>query len=423
MAETKKDEKSTRWPRLFCAAALMMVLGVLYAWSIFREPLSDLFGTWTAVNLSWVFTITMLGFLVGGVVSGRLSMRVKHRYIVLASAVLCLVGFLGVSRIDAADPAKSLIMMYVFYGLFCGFGIGMPYYAILGAMLKWFPGREGLASGVLLMGFGFGGLVLGNIIGALIVSYGINRTFVILAVGIALIAGGGSFLIREPSTPIGPEPAKSEGGPAVSGPVLGELTPVQMVRTAAFVILVLWMISIATGGLMVMNSAASIAIFYGFSAGIGLVATVFNGVGRMFFGVFFDRFGDRISMAFVSLCLVASCLLMLAGTMGANPALIVIGLPLTCFGYGGSPVITSAFANRYFGPKNYTANLSIINLSVMVSSIAGPILSGSLQDMSGGSFTGTFAAIGVFGAIAVILVFLARMQKRARKEEIAPDGQ
>ena len=407
----------TRWLRLIGAAGLMMVLGVLYAWSIFREPLSDVFEAWTAVNLSWIFTITMLGFLVGGVVSGRLAMRFRHRHIVMAGAVLCLVGFLGVSRIDPADPGKSLIMMFVFYGLFCGFGIGMPYYVILGAILKWFPGREGLASGVLLMGFGFGGLVLGNIIGALIVSYGINTTFVVLAIGIAVIAGGCSFFIRAPEGPAVPVPggngAVPGGGPVLVAPVLGELTPAQMVRTAAFIILILWMISVATGGLMVMNSAASIAIFYGFSAGIGLVATVFNGIGRMFFGLFFDRFGDRISMVFVSLCLVASCLLMLAGTMGANPALIVIGLPVTCFGYGGSPVITSAFANRYFGAKNYTANLSIINLSVMVSSVAGPILSGSLQDMSGGSFTGTFAAIGVFGAIAVLLVFFGRVQRKA----------
>jgi OFA family oxalate/formate antiporter-like MFS transporter len=387
-----------------------MALGVLYAWSVFREPLSGLFETWTAVDMSWIFTITMLGFLIGGVISGRLTLKIRHRYVVLIGAALCLTGFVGASQISAGDAEKSLMTMYIFYGVFCGLGIGMPYNAVLGAMLKWFPGKEGFASGVMLMGFGFGGLALGNIIGTLIASFGVNRTFVVLAVGIAMIAGGGSFIIRTPNeTSVKEtEPQKNKRRLLAAAPITDELSTGQMVKTAAFAILIMWMISTAMGGLMVMNSAASIAIFYGFTAGAGLAATVFNGIGRMLFGILFDRLGSRAAMMIVAACLITAGFLMLIGAMSNSYTLILAGLPLTGLGYGGAPVITSAYVNRWFGPKNYTANLSVANLSVMVSSVAGPVLSGSLQDMSGGAFGGSFAAIGILGVIALVPALLAK---------------
>ena len=406
MSELMKND--SKWARLIGASALMMVMGVLYAWSIFRDPLSNMFGTWTAVNLSWIFTISMLSLLCGGIVSGRLTMRIKYGYIVLISTLLCFIGFFGASNLDANDPAKSLIMMNVFYGIFCGFGIGMSYNAILGAMLKWFPGKEGLASGILLMGFGFGGLLLGNIIGMLITGYGINQTFIILAIGIAVIAGGGSFIIKEPVLTMETMHAGLGKSRDTVLPIFGELRPSQMVKTASFFILILWMISITMGGLMVMNSAASIASFYGFSAGTGLIATVFNGVGRMSSGILFDRFGNRMTMMIVAGCLIVSSLLMMAGVMWQYYPLIIIGLPFTGLGYGGAPVVASAYVNCCYGSKNYASNLSVANLSVMVSSIAGPVLSGSLQDMSNGAFEGSFVAIGVMGVIAFIIAFFVK---------------
>jgi OFA family oxalate/formate antiporter-like MFS transporter len=399
-----------------------MVLGVLYAWSIFRAPLSGMFPDWTPVDLSWIFTITMLGFLGGGVISGRLLRRIPHRAVVLISAALLFIGFFGASRIGA-DSGRSLTMMFVFYGIFCGLGIGMPYNAILGAMLKWFPGKEGLVSGVMLMGFGFGGLVLGNAIGMFISSFGVNQTFVILAVGVAAVCSVGSFAIRTPDEAQtqalalltvkkeSPRTETDSGAGSVKEGNRREYTTTEMIRTGAFVILVLWMISGATGGLMVMNSAASIAIFYGSTAGIGLIATVFNGAGRIAFGLVFDRLGSRPSMSLVAAALIASGALMLLGATSGNAALILIGLPLTGLGYGGSPVITSAFVNRYFGSQNYAANLSIANLSVMASSVIGPLLSGNLQEMNGGAFTGTFTAIGILGIVALVLSLFVKSKK------------
>jgi OFA family oxalate/formate antiporter-like MFS transporter len=405
------NNAAARWFRLVGAALILMVLGVLYAWSIFRQPLSEMFPDWTPVDMSWAFTISMIGFLAGGVVSGRLTLKVSHRVVVLLGAVLLFIGFFGASRIDAADPRGSLIMLYIFYGICCGLGIGMPYNAILGALLKWFPGKEGLASGVMLMGFGLGGLILGSAIGKLVASYGLNTTFIILAILVAAVAGGGSSIIRAPQSRAAAEAAEKERAAAGQERAEGDYTPMQMARTAIFLLLVLWMVSDVTAGLMVMNSAATIAIFYGSAAGIGLIATVFNGAGRIFSGALFDRFGGRLAMVLCGSAIFLSGITMLLGALNGSLPLIIMGLPLAGLGYGGAPVITSAFVSRNFGPRNYTANISIANLTMIVPSVAGPLLSGKLQEMEAGGFTGTFVAMASLGLVAVVLAMFVRQRR------------
>ena len=397
-----------KYIRLAGAAIITMTLGILYAWSIFRAPLSAMFDTWTSVNLSWIFTISMLGFLVGGLISGRLVKTMKHRYVLLIAAASTLIGFLNLSRIDSTDPEKSLIFMLVFYGVFCGIGLGMPYYAILGAMLEWFPGKEGFASGVLMMGLGFGGLITGNIIDTLITSFGLNQTFIVLAICVTPIIGIGYFFISTPSTSIKSNSAKTEVLPVTNAPILGELTAGHMVKTSAFLILFLHIISITMGGLMIMNSAASISLYFGYTASLGLIATIFSGIARFAFGLFTDHFGGRKSMLLSAFCLIASGIVMVTGILSGNYALVIIGLPLAGLAHGSSPVITSVYVNHCFGSKNYTHNLSIVSLAVMVSSVIGPVLSGTLQDNSGGSYNGTFILVGIMGIVALLLSLKVR---------------
>jgi OFA family oxalate/formate antiporter-like MFS transporter len=238
----------------------------------------------------------------------------------------------------------------------------------------------------------------------LVSSYGLNATFAILAAGVAALVAAASLIIKAPA-----EPAAGPAGPAAGA---GACTPSQMVRTAAFSVLALWMVSGSAAGLMVMNSAATIAIFYGSTAGAGLAATVFNGVGRIFFGVLFDRLGNRPAMAACGASIFMSGALMLLGARSGSLPLILIGLPLAGLGYGGSPVITSAFVSRRFGAKHYTANLSIANLAVMASSVAGPLLSGRLQEADGGGFASTFTAIAALGFTAIILSMFSKLSPK-----------
>lgn len=139
----------------FC---LNMVLGLVYAWSLFAGPLQDAFGG-TAVDTSRIFSVSMMGLCLGHLASGWLSPRTSPRFVMLLAAGFAAVGFAG------SALAASYGWLTVSYGVCCGFATGMGANCVLNSVLPWFSNRKGAASGVLLAGVGLGPLVLGPVWG------------------------------------------------------------------------------------------------------------------------------------------------------------------------------------------------------------------------------------------------------------------
>ncbi|MDR1069130.1 MAG: MFS transporter, partial [Clostridiales Family XIII bacterium] len=143
---------------LITGTIMLLFLGLIYAWSIFRGPLEAIF-PWSKTQISLTFTISIACFCVGGFLGGRLYSRLKAKFIILISAAFVLVGFSFITLLLSDERATaSLWVLYIFYGVFGGLGVGISYNAILSSVTPWFPGRAGLASGVLLLGFGVGAL-------------------------------------------------------------------------------------------------------------------------------------------------------------------------------------------------------------------------------------------------------------------------
>ena len=143
-----------RWVYLGMGTLTLLFLGLIYAWSIFRTPFGELFPDWSISQLSMTFTISMIFFCLGGFAGGVLSKKLSIRTRMLISAVMLLVGFFAVSMVKPDSPSSSLIMLYIFYGVFGGGGVGFAYNGVIGTLNKWFPDKVGLASGIMLMGFG-----------------------------------------------------------------------------------------------------------------------------------------------------------------------------------------------------------------------------------------------------------------------------
>jgi OFA family oxalate/formate antiporter-like MFS transporter len=260
-----------------------------------------------------------------------------------------------------------------------------------------------MASGVLLMGFGMGGMLLGSAVNVLDGRFGLLKTFLILAILMATVLAVGSLFIVLPKQAVAD--ALREGTRAKTHfmPVQREYTPLQMVASPHFALFFLWVIIMVSGGLMVMNSAAVIAVTFGAPAVLGLIVSVFNGVGRVLFGTLFDRLGRGGAMRFDALTMIAAGLALFMGSATDSLLLIFVGLPLAGIGYGGIPALSSVCVNRFYGAKNYAMNFSIMNFSVIPSAFIGPLLSGMLLERSGGSYNGTFVAIFAFGVIGIAL--------------------
>ena len=386
---------------LIAGIIILLVLGLIYGWSIFRGPLNAVFTDWTAADLSMNFTISIIFFCIGGFLSSRINTKHKPSFTIRLGAILLLIGFFGASNLNPEKPGSSLVMLYIFYGILCGTGVGLGYNSLLGSVSKWFPNKTGSVSGLLLMGFGTGSMLLGSLASHFITEYDVFVTFRILAVIAVVVVVACSFFISVPD-------ASFMAAAAAASPKKNteaaerDYAPGEIIRRPSFWLFQIWNVAISAGGLLVINSSAVIVKSFGAMATIGLLVSVFNGIGRPLIGVFFDNIGRRKTMALTTIILIAAALFMAASWQTKEFFLLLPGLALTGIAYGGAPTGTAFIMAKFYGPKHYPTNLSVATFALIPAAIIGPYISGVLQDMSSGDFLTTFIMMGIFGIIALV---------------------
>ena len=415
-----------RWIYLGTATITLLFLGLIYAWSIFRTPFSEIFPDWTISQMSLTFTISMIFFCLGGFAGGLMSKKLSVRTRFLISAVMLFVGFFVVSMVDPAKPASSLTMLYIFYGVFGGGGVGVAYNTVIGTLNKWFPDKVGLASGIMLMGFGLGGLVLGSVVNSMIGSMGLLAVFKILGIVIAVVCVAAAFIIKAPdasdsaalaelaaAASAGKKSSEAAGSAADSASRKTDYSSGEMLRTARFWFFTLWAILLNSAGLLVINSAANISVAFRGTAVLGMIVSLFNGAGRIVAGNNFDKFGRKTATIVNNAFMLGAGIFLTLGGMSGKYIFILCGLVLVGLAYGGCPTITSAYINKAFGPVNFPTNFSIANFSLIPAATIGPMISSALLESAGGSYNTNFYAIIGFSAAALVMWVLLNISSRS----------
>jgi OFA family oxalate/formate antiporter-like MFS transporter len=396
---------------------LLLFLGLIYAWSIFRAPLSGMFPDWSAVQQSWAFTISIASYCIMGLVASRLVKRVHPRVPIFISAAMILIGFQALGMlINTANPDASLIILYVFYGVFVGGGVGFYYNTSLGVVARNFPDRAGLATGTILLGFGLGGMILGALVNWLNGSFGLNATFTALGIILPVIVVIAALLVKVPEAPApAPAPAASDDKDAPApapAPAVRSYTFQQAMASPAFWIMFVWLILISMGAMTVINSAALIAPEYGLPALVGLIVTVANGFGRPLGGGLLDAKGRGFTQYMICILMILGGAMLALGHPGGVSALIVLGLILCGVSYGClaalSPVVL-----RFYGPGDYQSIVGISLCQMILAAIIGPILSSFLFQISGNYFS-SYIVIMIAATLGLGVTFLLGVS--ARKE-------
>jgi len=400
------NNSGNRWLYLGVGTLLLIFCGLIYGWSLFKAPFSQIYTDWSLSQLSMTFTISMIFFCLGGFFAGKLSAKFQPKLIIVFSAVLLLIGFLGVSKMDPNNSSSSLTTLYIFYGVLAGTGVGFSYNGVISTINKWFPDKPGLASGIMMMGFGLGALILGSVATSLIASKGIFTTFMILGFMIFIVLMIGSLFIKVP-------PAPAAGAVKAAAEVPSVSTS-EMLKSASFWLFFIWCVVANSAGLMVIGNAASIAVAFGAPAIVGMVVSVCNGAGRVIIGAIFDKIGRKTTMLINMAILLAAGIALLLGAKTAAVAIVLIGLVCTGLSYGGNPTITSAFISRQYGPANFPVNFSIANFSLIPAAIAGPMIASKLITSADGAYDTTFMMIIICGVVAVLL--WAALNGAAKKE-------
>ncbi|MDR2163323.1 MAG: MFS transporter [Clostridiales Family XIII bacterium] len=429
-----------KWGYLVAGAVMLLFIGLIYGWSIFRGPLGEVFTDWDKTQLSLPFTISIIFFCVGGFVGGRLTQRLPSRVVVLIAAAFVFIGFFMLSvALNESNPDGSLLALDMLYGVLVGFGVGIAYNSILSSVTPWFPGRMGLASGILLLGFGVGALVFAGVVTQLVASVGIFKTFAILGVAVAVVLAAGSFFIKKPeATPVAAKASSNDkemgagnpetiedhkpknGAPTpadAASPKTNDYTLGATLKTGAFWLLFLWNIAICAGGLLVIGSAAQISEAFGALGTLGLIVSVFNGLGRPINGALYDRIGRMKAMMFCTEIMMLAGFMLLLAVFTGNAVFVFIGLPLVGISYGGSPALLSASTAGFFGRKYFAMNFAAGTFCLAPAAIIGPIIAAKLQESSGGAYNTTFIMLLVLAVVSLLLnLALTASAKRAKME-------
>ena len=407
-----------RWLRLALGGIVLLLAGIIYAWSILKMPLAEAFG-WDAAQLGLNYTITICFFCIGGFFSGLLSRRLSARIRLVGSAVLVFSGFFITSVLpEGASPA----LLYLAYGVLAGAGIGIVYNAIISVTNAWFPDKKGLCSGILMMAFGFSSLILGRMADAFIQdeAVGWRATILMLAIAAGVVQLAAAFLVKTPPQgTIFPEPkrAAGKGAPAVAIEKR-DYTAGEVVRRSSFWRMFVYLTLLAAVGSAAISFARDMITDVGGSMDVAVtmvgVLAIFNGLGRLSSGALFDRLGVHKTLYITGVIAVAAPLVIVLALVTGSTAIGIAGLCLSGMSYGFAPTTSAAFANVYFGMKNFSINFSLLNLILIPSSFAATI-AGQIKT-STGAFTTTFIILAVASVIGQVAGLSVRKPLNLRTE-------
>lgn len=392
-----------RWGYLTAGLFSMLFAGVIYAWSILKAPLAANFG-WTPSALALNFTITMCFFCSGGILAGLISKKTSPRFNTICGAVLSAAGFVLASRVSG----ENIVMLYLSYGCLGGLGIGMAYNSVVSTVSAWFPDRKGICSGVLMMGFGMSSLILGTFAGKMMETeaVGWRGTYLILGCAIGLVLLITALILRLPDeNTVLPQP-KAAAGKAEDGDFIPrDFKPTEMIRRLSFWKFYLFLTALSTIGSTVISFAKDFSLSVGAPAVLSTalvgVLSVCNGLGRIFFGLFFDSLGRRKTIIISGILTVCAAGMLLAATLSNSLVLGIIGLCLAGFSYGSAPTITAVITRVFYGSENFAMNFSLA-FSILIPASFAATLGGSLVSRTG-AYTAPFLMLIGFAVLSLIL--------------------
>ncbi|MEI6713261.1 MAG: MFS transporter [Verrucomicrobiota bacterium] len=181
-----QDSQPDRRLVLVCGILLLASLGSVYAWSFFTKPLCETYG-WSKMAVSWVFSLAVAGLGLSAAYTGPLVSKLGSRRLLYRSAAFFAGGYLVAAF---ALYIKNLPLLYLGYGVIGGIGLGTGYVTGVTTIAGWFPDKKGFATGLVVMGFGIGALLMSKVVAPFALSAANNSlplTFLIIGLAFCII--------------------------------------------------------------------------------------------------------------------------------------------------------------------------------------------------------------------------------------------
>jgi len=405
--DTAADPTKGRWWVVLAAVLVQLALGAVYAWSVFNKPLQAQFG-WSKAEAVLPFEAAIGTIFIGSLIGGRIQDRVGPRPVALVGGVLYSIGIMLASLVSSSDQLWLLVLTY---GVMGGIGLGAAYITPIAMLVKWFPDRRGLITGIAVAGFGFGAVITGPVAKRLLDGTA-DKPSVFLPLGIAylvMVLIGASFFRNPPAGYRVPGFTAATTGRAVAG--TRTYTLQEALRTPQWYMLTAVLALNVTCGIAFISQASDAAQdIAGVSAGTasGFVGAMglFNGAGRIGWAALSDRIGRMT--AFVGMLGVQAVCFLLIPHIGAFAFFAVLGA-LIYLAYGGGFGTMPATAADFFGTPNAGAIYGAMIVAWSIGGVVGPLLLAWMYEANDQQYGTPFTVIGIIAAVSILLPLVTRM--------------
>nr|WP_272495670.1 OFA family MFS transporter [Bacillus pinisoli] len=416
--EIRVKKTKNRWLIALSAIFIHLSIGSAYAYSVYKNPISEQLG-WSGTQVSLAFTLAIVFLGLAAAIGGKYVEKYGPRKSATVSAILFSLGHLGSGF---AVSIESLPLFLFMYGVVGGIGLGIGYISPVSTLVKWFPDRRGLATGMAVFGFGAGALITSPIAANLIVSINIQSTFYILGVVYLVLMMLGASYIARPEEGWAPKgfDAKQNAAGAKAKTDLSQLTANEAVKTKRFWLLWTMIFINVSSGIMIISVASPMAQdMVGMSAAaaatmVGLMGLL-NGAGRIGWSSISDFIGrPAVFITYFSIQIAAFILIPM--TTNAFLFQLLILLVLTC--YGGGFAALPAFIGDLFGTKQLGAIHGYILTAWSLAGVVGPITVSYIRETTNSYNAAFYIFTGLLiVAFIVSLVMKADIKKIRQQNE------
>lgn len=398
--------KTNRWGIAVAGIFLQMALGAVYAWSVFRVPLAKQFG-WSISEVTLTFTISIFVLGISAFFGGLWLNRKGPRIVAVTG------GFLyGAGVFLASFSGHKLWWLYLTYGVIGGIGVGFSYIVPVAVLVKWFPDRRGLITGIAVGGFGAGALVTAPLATRLIQSVGVLPTFSYLGIAFLVVTVACGFFMQNPAAGWNPE-GWTANGTQVSQRSSRDFTLSEAIRTWQWWALWLLLFLNTSAGISIISQESPLFQELGrvsavTAASMVGVASIGNAFGRVFWAWASDSITRRATFAVMFLAQVA-LFWALPNIASAGVLTFVAFIVLMC--YGGGFGTMPAFAADYFGSKNVGPIYGLMLTAWGFASAFGPLLIAYMRQVTG-SYGEALHVIAGIMAVSIVLPLIVSPPRR-----------
>ncbi len=390
-----KSLPNNKWVRAAIPALLLHCsIGTVYCWSLLKGDIAEYIGR-SKGEVEWAFSIAIFFLGMSAAFAGHIVEQDIHKSS-LISTICFVAGFAGTG---VSVYFKSLIGIYICYGVIMGIGLGLGYLSPVKTLMLWFNEQKGLATGLAVAGFGLAKVIASPIMTSLINSVGIVKLFFVLAVVYFVMMFLGHLLLKKPD---GWVEEKGKSGAKVS----------EILKNPTFIGIWLMFFINITCGLALISQEKDILSSMGVSVGVisivSSLTAVFNAGGRLGFSAAADKLKDRNTIYKLIFILSIIFSVIIIVTNGISKGLIPLVITLLCIinaGYGGGFSNLPTLLSDRFGMRTISQVHGLALSAWAFAGLAGNQLSSFIVTRTG-SYTNVLWVISVLYAVALVISFV-----------------